>query len=367
MLLNLLIFGKKTYFKNYFYLVGIVFANMLDRSHRCYCPKLSTRYEPSTGCLNGTRWVIQECNFPLDNSCFYTTMWREECGWVWSSWSKCSKQLGQWESTRQRVCKSGDIWGCQESVPKFEIRKCDPMTTDWDSTLDLTKTPIWSEWTEWSECEADLRWTDVLDIKKSDIKNSNKCVAGTMRRERFCLAKDWDDHRICNYFYVNKTRLMTIRTVHKNLSLATPAEKHHDTEIKLCHYLDCKWGVCNPDGKRSRKNDCASLCKSVCDPKISICDIESVDCDWWLAIGNYILYTAVFCYSFILFLVCFCTYRRKNLSQRKAYREIPAEKAKIAEIEDSCSSDSPSESSESEPLTKNDTEHSTLLKINEIE
>ena len=317
MLLNLLIFGKKTYFKKYFHFVGIVFANMFDRSHRCYCPKLFTRYEPSAGCLNGTRWVIQECDSQLDSSCFYNTMWREECDW---------HQM----------------------------------------------TPTWSEWTAWSACEAGR--TDYLDIQKSDIKSSEKCVAGSMMRERFCR----DDHRICHFYYSNSTRRMTTRTVYKNelvdltTDAVTIAGGNHNIEVKLCHSLECEWGDCDIDNNRRRKKHCASSCKSVCDPRISICDIESVHCEWWLVIGKYILFTGVvWCYGFLLSLFCFCiicnTYRRKNPSQRKAYRETPTEETKIAEVEDSCSSDSPSESSDSEPLTKNDTEHSTLLQINEIE
>jgi len=81
----------------------------MDPNNPCYCARWYERYEPSSGCLNGTRWVIQDCHTPLDSSCYNNTMWREKCGWDWSNWSKCSKECGEGESVRIRVCEFGNI------------------------------------------------------------------------------------------------------------------------------------------------------------------------------------------------------------------------------------------------------------------
>ena len=94
--------------RRYLYLIGIVIADVLDQNHPCYCARWLERYEPSSGCLNGTRWVIQDCSTRLDSSCYYNTMWREKCGWEWSNWAKCSKECGEGESVRVRVCESED-------------------------------------------------------------------------------------------------------------------------------------------------------------------------------------------------------------------------------------------------------------------
>ena len=58
-----LVFGetKQLSLKNkYRIYLGVGFADTLDPNDRCHCSKWFIRYEPTTGCLNGTRWAIRE-------------------------------------------------------------------------------------------------------------------------------------------------------------------------------------------------------------------------------------------------------------------------------------------------------------------
>ena len=267
-----LVFGetKQLSLKNkYRIYLGVGFADTLDPNDRCHCSKWFTRYEPTTGCLNGTRWAIRDCDssFHQDSSCFYNTMWREECPrnrvpmeriWVWSTWSECSKDG---ESTRRMILDSS--LAMREETKKCQFREYGAKFTDFyedfedfDMTVEFNEMLTWSEWGDWSICQAGLPYS--LNMRKSDIKSSDKCVAGSMSRIRYCE----DDLPICKSIDTN-----------------------YDIETRLCHVPQCEWGDwegCRlSDNKMTRRKDCGSLCNSVCDPKISICsDIESLKCTW---------------------------------------------------------------------------------------
>ena len=181
--------------KYYFYLVGIVIADVLDRNHPCYCQKWVKRYEPSLGCLNGTRWVINDCSNRLDSSCYVeNTMWREEC----PPWY-------------QRVPNSIDLWS---DFSDFDLNTELDMnhksfsgagSTTVTTSIHLPNPPLWTEWEQWSTCHAGL--TTYLGLQKSEIKSSEECVAGSMFRRRYCWERiygSWeiaDMHRtlpLCN-------------------------------------------------------------------------------------------------------------------------------------------------------------------------
>ena len=395
---KIFIFGETAkYIQLFYFFVGIVLADVLDSNHPCYCPKWSKRYEPSMGCLNGTRWVIQDCYSRLDNSCYwnYNTMWREECGWSWSNWSKCSKECGEGESTRKRICKKQ--YCPPENGPVFQRKYCqiqecpvtemnfieDPIkfgksirfdpsidigqsftgtgSTTVTTTIHLPNPPLWTEWNQWSSCHAG--WTTYLGIKKSEIKTSAGCVAGTMSRRKYC--NDWekiygtmesaDMHRelpICKEITYEFEPINSINDTVK-------IRNEYNAETRLCHVPQCEWsewGDCQLRGnKRIRKKDCWSQCESVCDPNVSICmAFESEKCDWETnrqakvqvqrsKMKVYSIMGAVFCFSILLFCACLCKLR-KNRQKSTKRDEIGAEKPKISEIEASSSSNSDNES-----------------------
>ena len=251
------------------------------------------RHHPTDGCLDGGMiWIIQQCSVELDSSCIDNTMWREDCGWVWGSWSTCSKTCGEGESKREKsICKSG-IWPGQkfyqeifcppENRPEssIEIKKCqlqecevEVVTTVWEVT------PIWAEWSEWSTCQAG--WTTYLGITKSEIPSSEDCVAGTMTRKRYC----WEELPICDGLV--RYKYEPIIAIDDEVKLSGEI---YNRETKLCYAPQCEWAYwsdCEPVntynmiGKRTRGKYCGYLCQPICDPTISTCeDIQQEKCNW---------------------------------------------------------------------------------------
>ena len=328
-------------------------------------------------------------------------MWREDCGWGWSNWSKCSKKCGEGESTRKRICKNE--YCPPENGPVFQRKYCQiqdcPVTEinlsfipdiinmnelteiqsidvgqSFTGTIHLPNPPLWTEWDQWSSCHAGF--TTYLGIKKSEIRSSEECVAGTMSRRRDCWEKIYGTtesrvmHRelpICNYMTYKYEPINSINDTVKIRS-------EYNAETRLCHVPKCEWsqwGDCDILGnKLIRKRDCWSECESACDPNVSICTpIESEECGWELRekyrqakaqvqrneMKVYSIMGAVFCFSILLFCACLCKLR-KNSQKSTKRDEIGAEKPKISEIEESSSS-----YSENESLTEHIIDHPPLI------
>ena len=284
-------------------MIGIVIADVQDPNHPCYCGKWLKRYEPSSGCLNGTRWVIQNCYTQLDSSCYYNTMWREEC---------------------------------------------EKSATTATKTKHLSNPPLGTEWGQWSTCYAG--WTTYLGIKKSDIKSSEECVAGSMYREKKC----WRGNReSANLQWLPKCNGMTYKYEPINsINDTVKIRNDYNTETRLCHVPKCEWSECISN-QRIRKKDC---CDSICDPKVSICmPVESEECGLELSkwekdrqaqlhqnkMRVYPIIGAIYCVSLLLFCVCLCKIRKKRQKDTNS-DGTAAEKVKISEIEDSSSSSSES-------------------------